>query len=164
MVDLLLLIRSFFKFVCHPHKWLQTWKVLKKMQLLHSHFSLQCLRSFSIHLSNYERHSNKLKLNGQSRLLSCILILCPKFSFVHQFQRMCIGRDSLGSLKSKFREEEKEVSISTTFYARLFRKKVLREAFFVLRLKICTFFGAKKSAQKLHVICWWNWLKDDTGQ
>jgi hypothetical protein len=40
-----------------------------------------------------------------------------------------------------------QVSISPTFYARLFR-------FFVLRFKVCTFFGAKISAQKLLVICW----------
>ena len=44
---------------------------------------------------------NEVKSNGHPSLLSCILIFCPKFSFVHQFQRMCIGRDSLGSLKSK---------------------------------------------------------------
>ncbi len=47
----------------------------------------------------------------------------------------------------------------TNIFARLFRTKVSRKAFFVLRIKVCTFFGAKISAQKPHVICWWNWLK-----
>jgi hypothetical protein len=41
---------------------------------------------------------------------------------------------------------------------RPFRKKVLREAFLYLDLRF-VLFGAKISAQKLHVMCWWNWLQ-----
>ncbi len=33
-------------------------------------------------------------------------------------------------------------------------------SFSVLRFRVCTFFGVKISAQKLHVICWWNWLQE----
>ena len=55
---------------------------------------------------------------------------------------------------------ESQVSISPTFYEQLFRTQVFRAAILYLQLRF-VFFGKRKSAQKLFVKCWWNWLKDD---
>ncbi len=56
-----------------------------------------------------------------------------------------------------FRSERNifQVSISPTFYARLFHMKVLLKAFFTLL--VWTFLGRKNIDANSLIKCWWNW-------
>jgi len=49
-----------------------------------------------------------------------------------------------------------KVSISPTFYEKLFCKKVFCKAFSLLTFWLCNLFGSRKLLQKLLVKCWWN--------
>ena len=90
-----------------------------------------------------------------------LFIIIKNFSLSHceeisRRRRRCssISDNDLSSYRVK-----KKVSISSTFYVRLFWTKVFCTTFLCLQFGFVNFW-LRKSALKLLINCWWNWLKE----